>query len=89
MLENKSLFSNETLDSIAMAETYGGEAQDVNVFCGKRNCENAKCDASCGAKCECDVSAIDFSKEAIASTSVASLSSLEPQTVFSVGLTAK
>ena len=38
MLENKSLFSNETLDSIAMAETYGGATEDSNNKCGESKC---------------------------------------------------
>ena len=37
-LENKSLFSNETLDSIAMAELYGGVAVAGNTYCGGADC---------------------------------------------------
>ena len=45
-----SMFSQETLDSMEMAEVLGGAAE-LNVFCKKNYCENAKCVDACGTKC--------------------------------------
>ena len=56
-LENKSLFSNETLDSIAMAKLYGGiEAEANKTYCGlaKCNCPYTYCNgAKCSKTCTC------------------------------------
>ena len=56
-LENKSLFSNETLDSIAMAKVYGGAELAGHTYCSsgtKCNCTFTYCDgAKCAPSCTC------------------------------------
>ena len=51
-LKDKSLFSNETLDSIAMAETYGGLADSpvYQVLC-KENCPSCPTNTNCPSPC--------------------------------------
>jgi hypothetical protein len=49
--KKSSLFSNETLDSIAMAEVYGG-AQAKN--CPNTYCSGAKCVDGCATYENCD-----------------------------------
>lgn len=42
---DESLFSNETLNSLEMAELFGGNTAgntDLKIFC-KKDCPNAKC----------------------------------------------
>ena len=81
-LVNKSLFSNETLDSMVMAEVYGAEASMIIcLFCSKYQC---KChlDSNCdGADCSCADAAILLTRE------YDSLNKVESQSVFSVGIT--
>jgi hypothetical protein len=45
--EKNSLFSNETLDSIAMAEIYGGEGEPTNGYCASCPTTYVYCITNC------------------------------------------
>jgi hypothetical protein len=61
--KKSSLFSNETLDSMAMAEIQGGAAGTTKTNCGFAKCSTscgnytycaaANCVEGCGTKCDC------------------------------------
>ena len=50
--ESKSMFSSETLDSMAMAEVYGGAAEAITLEM-EMEMDAARKTHNCGAKCSC------------------------------------
>ena len=77
-LEKKSLFSNETLNSIVMAEVYGGEDK-------KDHCSLCVTDDHCGgAKCSCPT----YSGDKCECQGTTFIEKNIPESIFSIGMTA-